>query len=134
MEQRITIGKVAAAVGVNVETIRFYHRRGLLAEPDKEAGGFRYYDAAAIARLRFIKRAQAIGFSLDEIMGLMALNHPGCCKQAHDTAVAKLTLIEARIDDLIRIRKTLKQLVRECEVGESNNDVSCPIIATLGNP
>lgn len=129
MEQRITIGKVAAAADVNVETIRFYHRRGLLEEPGKETGGFRYYDSAAIARVRFIKRAQTLGFSLEEIKGLMALSHPGCCRQTHDAAVSKLSLVEARIDDLNRIRKTLKRLIRECE--ESENDVSCPIIESL---
>jgi hypothetical protein len=68
---------------------------------------------------------------LDEIMGLMALNQPGCCKQAHDTAVAKLALIKTRIDDLILVRKILRQLIKECEVSE--NDVSCPIIESLGN-
>lgn len=131
MEQRITIGKVAAAAGVNVETIRFYHRRGMLAEPKKETGSFRYYDAEAIARIRFIKRAQAIGFSLEEIKSLMALNQPGSCKQTHDTAVAKLALVEARINDLARIKSTLKQLIKECEVGHSN--LTCPIIASLGH-
>lgn len=131
MEQRITIGKVAAAADVNVETIRFYHRRGLLAEPEKEVGGFRYYDDAAIAQVRFIKRAQALGFSLDEIEGLLALNQPGTCKQTHDAAVAKLALVESRIDDLTRIKKTLKRLIKECEVGE--NSVSCPIIESLGH-
>lgn len=130
MERRITIGKVAAAAGVNVETIRFYHRRGLLVEPEKEAGGFRYYDDAVIARVRFIKRAQALGFSLDEIKGLMALNQPGSCGRTHDAAVTKLALVESRIDDLTRIKKTLKRLIKECEVGE--NDVSCPIIESLG--
>lgn len=132
MEQRITIGKVAAAAGVNVETIRFYHRRGLLAEPEKEAGGFRYYDDNAIAQLRFIKRAQAIGFSLDEIKGLMRLNQTGSCKQTHDVAVAKLALVEKKINDLKRIQRTLKQLIKECEV--SNGKVSCPIIEALDLP
>lgn len=132
MEQRITIGKVAAAAGVNVETVRFYHRRGLLAEPKKEAGGFRHYDDNAIAQLRFIKRAQAIGFSLDEIKGLMRLNQPGSCKQTHDVAVAKLTMVEEKINDLRRIQKTLKQLIKECEVG--SDKVSCPIIQALGQP
>lgn len=131
MEQRITIGKVAAAVGVNVETIRFYHRRGLLAEPKKELGGFRYYSNEAIARVRFIKRAQALGFSLDEIKGLMALNQPGSCQQTHDTALSKLALVETRIQDLMRIKKTLKQLIKECEVGQNN--LSCPIIESLSH-
>ncbi len=131
MVQCITIGKVAAAAGVNVETIRFYHRRGLLVEPEKETGGFRYYDEDAIARVRFIKRAQALGFSLDEIKGLMALNQPGSCRQTHDAAVAKLALVETRINDLTRIKKTLKQLIKECEVGENN--LACPIIESLSH-
>ena len=131
MEQRITIGKVAAAAGVNVETIRFYHRRGMLAEPAKELGGFRYYDHSTIAQVRFIKRAQALGFSLEEVKGLMALNQPGCCRRTHDVAVAKLALVEARIDDLNRMKNTLKHLIKECE--KSENDVSCPIIESLGN-
>jgi MerR family mercuric resistance operon transcriptional regulator len=131
MEQRFTIGKVAASAGVNVETIRFYHRRGLLVEPQKEAGGFRYYDEDTIAQLRFIKRAQAIGFSLDEIKGLMRLNQAGSCQQTHDLAVAKLELVEEKIEDLKRIQKTLKQLIKECEVGKGN--ISCPIIEALGH-
>jgi MerR family mercuric resistance operon transcriptional regulator len=131
MEQRITIGKVAAAAEVNVETIRFYHRRGLLVEPEKEIGGFRYYSDEAIAQVRFIKRAQALGFSLEEIKGLMALNQPGACRQTHDAAVVKLALVEARIRDLNRIKKTLKQLIKECEIGK--NDLACPIIESLSH-
>ena len=74
MKQRFTIGKLATQAGVNVETIRFYERRGLLAQPGKELGGFRYYDDQAIARVRFIKRAQTLGFSLEEINDLMVLS------------------------------------------------------------
>lgn len=129
MTQRLTIGKVAAAANVNVETVRFYQRRGMLAEPEKEAGGFRYYDDDAVAQVRFIKRAQALGFSLNEIQGLMTLNQPGSCRQTHDTAVAKLTLVQARIDDLTLIEKTLQQLIAECETGEDNRN--CPIIDLL---
>lgn len=131
MEQRITIGKVAAAAEVNVETIRFYHRRGLLVEPEKEMGGFRYYSGEAIAQIRFIKRAQALGFSLEEIRSLTALNQPGACRQTRDAAIVKLALVEARIQDLNRIKKTLKQLIKECEIGK--NDLACPIIESLSH-
>jgi MerR family mercuric resistance operon transcriptional regulator len=131
MGEKITIGKVAAATGVNVETVRFYHRRGLLAQPEKETGGFRYYDNGAIARVRFIKRAQKLGFSLEEIKDLMVLNRPGCCRQTHDAALAKLALVDARLNDLNRIRKTLKRLIKECEVSEDS--VSCPIIDSLSD-
>lgn len=131
MKQQFTIGKLAAQAGVNVETIRFYERQGLLAQPKKELGGFRYYDEHAVARVRFIKRAQAIGFSLDEISGLMALNQSDCCRQTHDAATAKLTVVEERIRDLNQIRKTLKKLIKECEV--EGGDLSCPIIESLGH-
>lgn len=76
---KITIGKAAAAAGVNVETIRFYQRRGLLVEPPKVLGGFRYYDEATVARVRFIKRAQALGFSLKEVLSLLALEQSTAC-------------------------------------------------------
>ena len=128
-QTKLTIGKVAAAAGVNVETIRFYQRRGLLAEPPKTPGGFRYYDNATIARLRFIKRAQALGFSLEEVIGLLALEQSNACSQTHDAAVRKLQLVEERITDLQRIRSTLKSLVQQCESGPAA--VSCPIIESL---
>lgn len=130
MKQRFTIGKLAAQAEVNVETIRFYERRGLLEQPEKELGGFRYYDDQAVARVRFIKRAQTLGFSLEEINDLMVLNQNDCCRQTHDAAVAKLTIVETHIEDLNRIRGTLKTLIKECEVGGVK--LSCPIIETLG--
>ena len=126
---KITIGKVATAAGVNVETIRFYQRRGLLEEPHKTPGGFRHYDNATITRLRFIKRAQALGFSLEEVIGLLALEQSKACIQTHDAAVRKLQLVEERITDLQRIRLTLKSLVQQCEAGPAA--VSCPIIESL---
>lgn len=82
-------------------------------------------------RLREYAFIKTLGFSLDEIKGLMALNQRGSCSQTHDAAVAKLALLESRINDLTRIKKTLKRLIKECEIGE--NDVSCPIIEALGN-
>jgi MerR family mercuric resistance operon transcriptional regulator len=130
MHQVFTIGKLAAEADVNVETIRFYERRGLLAQPEKKLGGFRYYDDQAVARVRFIKRAQTLGFSLEEINDLMVLNKNDCCRQTHDAAVTKLAIVEARIEDLNRIRKTLKTLIKKCEAGGA--DLSCPIIETLG--
>lgn len=129
MDHKLTIGKVAAAADVNVETIRFYQRRGLLTEPPKSQGGFRYYDDATVARVRFVKRAQALGFSLEEVMGLLALEQTSACAPTHDAAVRKLQLVEERITDLKRIRSTLKNLVRQCEAGPAA--VSCPIIESL---
>lgn len=130
MQRAFTIGKLAAEAGVNVETVRFYERRGLLAQPGKKLGGFRYYDNQAVAQVRFIKRAQALGFSLEEINELMVLNQNDCCRKTHDAAVAKLAIVEARIEDLNRIRMTLNTLIKECESGGA--DLTCPIIETLG--
>lgn len=131
MDQKLTIGKVAAAAAVNVETIRFYQRRGLLTEPPKLQGGFRYYDDATVARVRFVKRAQALGFSLEEVLGLLALEQFSACGPTHDAAVRKLHLVEERITDLKRIRTTLKKLVQQCEAGPAS--VSCAIIESLAH-
>ena len=129
MTLKLTIGKVAAAAAVNVETIRFYQRRGLLTEPPKSPGGFRYYGNATIARVRFVKRAQALGFSLEEVLGLLALEESNACGPTHNAAVRKLQLVEQRINDLKRIRSTLKNLVQQCEAGPGA--VCCPIIESL---
>lgn len=131
MAQKLTIGKVAAAAAVNVETIRFYQRRGLLTEPPKTQAGFRYYDETTIARVRFVKRAQALGFSLKEVVGLLALEQSNACGPTHDAAVRKLQLVEERINDLKRIRSTLKNLVQQCEAGPGS--VCCPIIESLAD-
>lgn len=125
----MTIGKVAAAAGVNVETIRFYQRRGILAEPPKKLGGLRYYDHAAIERVQFIKRAQSLGFSLEEVSALLALQHSDACAKTHDAALHKLKIVEARIRDLESMRATLKALIDRCE--EGSGDASCPIIESL---
>lgn len=129
MDATLTIGKVAAAAGVNVETIRFYQRRGILIEPPKKLGGLRYYDEAAVERVQFIKRAQTLGFTLDEVIGLLALQKSNACAKTHDAAQKKLKIVEDRIRDLRRIRTTLKALIGKCEEGEG--DASCPIIDSL---
>lgn len=129
MQHKYTIGTVAAAAQVNVETIRFYQRRGLLTEPAKSPRSFRYYDEAAIGRIRFIKRAQALGFSLEEIIGLLALEQSRACAPTRDAAVRKLQLVDERIADLIRMRSALQAVVQQCEAGPGA--VSCPIIKAL---
>lgn len=129
MDTKLTIGKVAAAAEVNVETIRFYQRRGILAEPPKKLGGLRYYDETAIERVRFVKRAQSLGFSLEEVVGLLELHAADVCAKTHDAAERKLAMVEDRIRDLQQIRATLKKLIGQCEDGIA--DVSCPIIESL---
>lgn len=129
MDTKLTIGKVAAAAEVNVETIRFYQRRGIIAEPPKKLGGLRYYDKTAIERVRFVKRAQSLGFSLEEVVGLLELQAADVCAKTHDAAERKLAMVEERIRDLQQIQAALKKLIDQCEGGVAN--VSCPIIESL---
>lgn len=123
----LTIGRLARAVRVNVETIRYYQRRGLLGTPRKPAGGVRHYPDEALARLRFIRRAQQLGFSLRDIGELLALGEQSCA-QTRDLAERRLADIEARLLDLARVRRTLKRLIRSCQAGK---ETVCPIVRTL---
>ena len=126
-ERALTIGRLARAARVNVETIRYYQRRGLLGTPRKPAGGVRHYPDEALARLRFIKRAQQLGFSLRDIGELLALGEQSCA-QTRDLAERRLADIEARLLDLANMRRTLKRLIRSCQAGEKTG---CPIVRTL---
>lgn len=127
----MTIGRVAKAAGVNVETVRFYQRLGLIAEPAKPPGSFRRYPDETVQRLSFIKRAQQLGFSLEEIGKLLGLEEPQSCRRTHDLAVTKLQMVEARLADLSRMRRTLKKLIAQCET--STGTIACPIISTLSH-
>jgi MerR family transcriptional regulator, mercuric resistance operon regulatory protein len=124
----LTIGRLARAVGVNVETIRYYQRRGLISRPPRGNGGFRHYPAETAERLHFIKRAQQLGFQLKEIKELLALGE-GHCDDVRARAEAKHTQIQAQIDDLTALRSTLDRLIRTCRTGAS--DTYCPIVESL---
>jgi MerR family mercuric resistance operon transcriptional regulator len=123
----MTIGRLARAAGVNIETIRYYQRRGLLATPRKPVSGVRRYSSDILARLRFIKRAQELGFTLREIADLLKLGD-GSCKEARTLAERRLGDIEARIRDLQSMRHTLAKLIQACRAG---NQPPCPIITSL---
>jgi MerR family copper efflux transcriptional regulator len=117
---RLTIGKTAQRAGVGVETIRFYERRGLIERPRKPAGGgFREYDAETIARVRFIRQAQELGFSLREIEELLSLRaDPAAdCTDVRTRAVAKRNEVERKIAELGRIRGALDALIASCPGG-----------------
>ena len=124
-----TIAGLAQAAGVNVETIRFYQRRGLLAEPDKPLGGIRRYGDADVARVRFIKAAQRIGFTLDEVAQLLQLEDGTRCSEAREIAEHKLADVRQRQQDLRRIEAALAQLVDRCT--SQRGTVSCPLIDAL---
>lgn len=130
MERGMTIGKVAAAAGVNVETVRYYQRSGLVPEPTRPPGSVRRYSTETVARLRFIKRAQELGFTLAEIRRLLALGDPQSCGKARTLAAEKLVLVEARIADLARMQGVLQALIERCDAARGK--VACPIIETLG--
>ena len=129
MNEKLTIGRLAESAGVNVETIRYYQRRGLLEEPCKPLGGHRRYAPDAAHRVRFIKRAQQLGFTLEEVSGLLQLEDGRSCRETRLLAEHKLDVIEERIRDLSRIRRLLRGLIAECSAGARPR--SCPIIATL---
>jgi MerR family mercuric resistance operon transcriptional regulator len=129
VSDNLTIGILAKRSGVNVETVRYYQRRGLLHEPSKPLEGYRHYSSETVKRVRFIKRAQTLGFTLDEIGGLLGLDERKACLETREVAAQKLTLIEEKISDLSRIRKALSRLVRACD--ESSADEPCPIIHLL---
>jgi MerR family mercuric resistance operon transcriptional regulator len=129
MTTELTIGQLAKAAEVNVETIRYYQRRRLLVEPPKPLGGQRRYTQNAVARVRFIKRAQQLGFTLQEIENLLLLEDGRSCRETRLLAEMKLAVIKERIRDLTQMQRLLKGLVTECEAGKRPR--SCPIIATL---
>ena len=126
----LTIGSVADEAGVNVETIRYYQRRGLMAEQDKPAQGYRRYDATTVKRVRFIKRAQALGFTLEEIGGLLELDEAHACAETRELASHKLEAIETKLADLAAMRRALMTLLRQCDAGAMKGN--CPIIHALG--
>ena len=123
-----TIGRLAKAAEVNVETIRYYQRVGLVVEPIKPLSGFRVYPGEIIDRIRFIKRAQKLGFSLQDIAHLLELGE-GHCNDVRAQAEVKLKQIEVQIKGLQSMRKTLKKLITECNTGQGNGH--CPIVQSL---
>ena len=127
-EAKLTIGHIAQAAGVNVETVRYYQRRGLVSLSPKRARGFRYYTPETASRVRFIKRAQALGMSLKEVQRLLRLDAKGACKENRALAVAKLALVESKLVDLARLRDVLQGLVAACD---QPHGASCPIIEQL---
>jgi MerR family mercuric resistance operon transcriptional regulator len=129
-EAKLTIGHIARSAGVNIETVRYYQRRALVNLPPKRARGFRYYTPETASRVRFIKRAQALGMSLKEVQRLLKLDAKGACTENRSLAVAKLALVEKKLLDLAKLRDVLRGLVAACDKPHGS---SCPIIEQLEN-
>jgi MerR family copper efflux transcriptional regulator len=127
MTKGLTIGKVAKLSGVGVEAIRFYEREGIILQPKRRAGSFREYSGDVVYRLRFIKRAQDLGFSLSEIEELLSLRAKrGSCKIIKQRAEQKLMQIEEKISDLRRIQSALLKVKATCET--QNPSEECPVL------
>jgi MerR family mercuric resistance operon transcriptional regulator len=128
-EHDLTIGQLAASAEVNVETVRYYQRRGLLSEPERPVGGIRRYASADLARLRYIRRAQSMGFSLDEIIGLLELKGVRACAETRTLTEHKLLEVRKRLSALRRLERELLRLVASC--GQARAGACCPTLELL---
>jgi Hg(II)-responsive transcriptional regulator len=130
MGPSLRIGEVAAEAGVNIQTLRFYERRGLLKEPPRRASGYREYPHEAVRLVRFIKRAQELGFSLREVEELLALRNRrrGSCAEVRRAAEAKLEDVSGKIRGLEAMRLALGVLIKSCRRGDAGD---CPILEAL---
>lgn len=129
MMETMTTGELAERAGVNTETVRYYERRGLLPEPPRNASGYRQYSAEDAARIHFIKRAQQLGFALEEVETLLALRAD---PEAHTRGAVKrktqekIEEVESKIRDLQRIKSTLEELASACDGAGTASE--CPIL------
>ncbi|HDZ86967.1 MAG TPA: MerR family transcriptional regulator [Actinobacteria bacterium] len=128
----LTIGKVAKSAKVNIETIRYYEKQGLIPKPPRNTSGYRQYPEDTIARIRFIKSAQELGFSLKEISELLALkvDPHTTCADVKQRAENKASEIDQKIKTLKKIKNTLSKLAKECN-GKGPTS-KCPILDSLG--
>lgn len=124
-----TIGVVAKELCINVETIRFYERKRLIAQPVKPASRYRIYDKNSIRRLKFILKAKTLGFTLSEISSLLSLSHN--CKEVESIGLHKLALIRQKIDDLTKLENVISNLTDTCHNSQGSD--TCPIIDSLSN-
>ena len=129
MPEKMTISRLAGAAGVNVETVRFYQRSGLMEEPARPCSGYRTYGVEDLRRLRFIKRAQLLGFTLDEIANLLKLEGAQTCADTRGLAVKKLAMVEEKLSGLLAMKTALASMVARCD--SEHSGARCPIIQAL---
>ena len=132
MQRAMTIGQVAKAAGVNVETVRYYQRRGLIGEPTKPPGGHRRYTEAVVRQIGYIRGAQQLGFSLEEVKELFKLSEGRECARVAKLAEGKYEVLSARIAQITQMRRKLKRLVDACQK-DPKLEV-WPLIASLYEP
>ncbi len=124
------IGEAAELAGVNIQTLRYYERTGLLPKPPRRPSGYRQYDAETVQLVHFIRHAKELGFTLRDIAELIALRrNPKSCSRAATLSLAKIKEIDRRVRRLTAMRQTLAELVEACRNGDENHE--CPIIEAL---
>ena len=127
--EKRSIGQLAKAAGVNIETVRYYHRRGLIPLPPKRVGGRRNYPESALRQIAFIRRAQQLGFTLEEIGSLLKISDGRDCSSAKALAERKLEELDARAEMLNRMRRDLSSLVKKCAA--NNGSDLCAVIRAI---
>lgn len=128
-EINFTVGQLAKTAGVNVETVRYYHRIGLLPMPERQYGSIRHYANDSLRRLRFIKRAQRLGFALEEVSSLLTLDDGTHCAETKALAEQKLALVQQKIADLSVIETNLRGFINAC--CQAGGGCGCPMIDAL---
>lgn len=131
-DERYRIGELATLTGLTPDALRFYERQGVLDKPARTSGRFRVYSPLVVDRIRFIKKAQALGFTLSEIRELVQFNGMGglrrCCR-VRDLLSTRLSELEATLSELSALRKTLRTTLRQCETAiDTENASACPVI------
>ncbi|WP_411818491.1 MerR family transcriptional regulator [Hyphococcus sp. DH-69] len=127
--EQITIGRLSTSTGVNIETIRYYEKVGIMPKPNRSPGGHRLYDQLETDRLTFIRRCRELGFSLDEIRTLLSIgDDPFACDIVYKIATDQITSIKTRIRDLRKLEKKLVALADQCK---TNDNAPCPMIDAL---
>lgn len=132
--QGIQIGHIAQRSGLTVDTIRFYEKQGLIAKPRRSAGGFRLYTESDLDRLNFVVRAQSLGFSLHEIGDLLVLRDsgPDACTHVRSLLTERLRDVDAKIEDLRRLERQLKQARKQCDnAAAAECSATCPLLDKL---
>ncbi len=126
----LSSGALAREAGVNIETIRYYEKLRLMPEPYRTGNGYRVYDEADLKRLSFIRRCRELGFSLDEVRGLLGLVDGGdyTCAEVRDLSIVRLGDVRQKIRDLRKMERTLKEMVSQCDGGLVPE---CPIVDRL---
>lgn len=135
MGNSFRIGEVAGRSGVSVDTVRYYERRNLLPAAQRTAGGYRIFNSETVDRVLFIKQAQELGFSLDEISSLLSTNGSSECRRVRDLLDAKLTELDARLKSMHEFHDKLTRYLAECEeeLKRHPDSAECPVVIEIAH-